>query len=36
MEERYELAVLKPPENTYFLWVQFISESYRREHVNLI
>ena len=33
MDERYKLAILRLPENAYFLWVTYLSESYRREHV---
>ena len=33
MEDRYKLAILRLPENAYYLWVKYLSESYRREHV---
>lgn len=33
MDERYKLAILRLPENAYYLWVKYLSESYRREHV---
>jgi hypothetical protein len=33
MEERYKLAILHLPENRYYQWVKFISDSYRKEHV---
>jgi hypothetical protein len=35
MDERYKLAILNLPENRYYQWVKFISESYRKDHVSL-
>jgi hypothetical protein len=33
MDDRYKLAILRLPENAYYLWIKYLDETYRREHV---